>query len=83
MARLKRLVVPRVPHHVCHRVVAGGSAFVDAAGCFSMVTTERVVYDYTRGERNSPRAAVLDPATLEGKVYAQGLSGWNIPKPLA
>ena len=31
MARLKRLVVPRVPHHVCHRVVAGGSAFVDAA----------------------------------------------------
>lgn len=60
------------------------SAFVDAAGSFSMVTTERVVYDYTRGgERNSPRAAVLDPATLEGQVYAQGLGGWNIPKPLA
>lgn len=59
------------------------SAFVDAAGSFSMVTTERIIYDYTRGDANSPKAAVLDPATLEGQIYAQGLDGWNIPKPLA
>lgn len=31
MARLKRLVVPRLPHHVSQRVVAGGAAFIDAA----------------------------------------------------
>ena len=31
MARLKRLVVPRVPHHVSQRAVAGGAAFIDAA----------------------------------------------------
>jgi putative transposase len=31
MARLKRLVVPRIPHHVSQRVVAGGVAFVDPA----------------------------------------------------
>ncbi len=58
------------------------SHFVDPTESFSMVTTERVVYDYTRGERSSPRAAVLDPATLEGQIYAQGLSGWNVPRPL-
>lgn len=58
------------------------STFVDPAGSFSMVTTERIIYDYTHLERSSPRPAVLDPETLEGKIYAQGLSGWNIPKPL-
>lgn len=31
MARLKRLVVSGVPHHVSQRVVAGGAAFIDAA----------------------------------------------------
>ncbi|MFM9915487.1 MAG: transposase [Rhizobacter sp.] len=31
MARLKRLVVPRVPHLVAQRAVSGGSAFFDAA----------------------------------------------------
>lgn len=31
MARLTRLVVPRVPHHVSQRAVAGGAAFIDAA----------------------------------------------------
>jgi EthD domain len=55
--------------------------FVDRAGSFSMVTTERVVYDYTLGERSSPRAAVLDASSLEAAVFAQGLGGWNIPKP--
>ena len=61
---------------------ASEAEFVDPADSFSMVTTERVVYDYTLGERSSPRSAVLDPRSLEAAVYAQGLSGWNIPKPV-
>lgn len=61
---------------------ASEATFVDPADSFSMVTTERIIYDYTRAERSSPRSAVLDPETLEGKIYAHGLSGWNIPNPL-
>ncbi|MDE2372562.1 MAG: EthD domain-containing protein, partial [Burkholderiales bacterium] len=41
---------------------ASEAGFIDDAGSFSMVTTERVIYDYTRGAQSSPRAAVLDPA---------------------
>lgn len=64
-----------------HRAITDSEAgFVDAAGSFSMVTTERVIYDYTLGGRSSPKAAVLDPETLEGRIYAQGLSGWNVPR---
>lgn len=62
---------------------ASEAEFVEPEGSFSMVTTERVVYDYTRGADSSPPAAVLDPDTLEGRIYAQGLSHWNIPRPLA
>lgn len=63
-------------------LLASEAEFVDTAESFSMVTTERVVYDYTLGERSSPRPAVLDPSSLEAAVFAQGLSGWNVPKPL-
>lgn len=42
MARLKRLVVPRIPHHVSQRVVAGGSAFVDATDCEAFVSSLRL-----------------------------------------
>lgn len=63
-------------------LLASEAEFVDPAGSFSMVTTERVVYDYTLGERSSPKSAVLDPNSLEAAVFAQGLSGWNIPKPI-
>ncbi|MBX9794968.1 MAG: transposase [Burkholderiaceae bacterium] len=41
MARLKRLVVPRVPHHVSQRVVAGGVAFVDASDRQAFVSALR------------------------------------------
>ncbi len=63
-------------------LLASEAEFIDPDGTFSMVTTERVVYDYTLEEGGSPRAAVLDPASLEAAIFAQGLSGWNIPKPL-
>ncbi len=42
MARLKRLVVPGVPHHVSQRVVAGGAAFVDAADHQAFVAALRL-----------------------------------------
>ena len=53
--------------------------FVDPEGSFSMVTTERVIFDYTLGERSSPRAAILNPCSLEAAVFRQGLRGWNHP----
>jgi hypothetical protein len=55
-----------------------GDAPVDPAGSFSMVVTERVVYDYTLGDASSPAPAVLDPESLEACVDAQGYSGWNL-----
>jgi EthD domain-containing protein len=63
-------------------LLASEADFVDHAGSFAMVTTERIVYDYTLGPRSSPRPAVLDPSSLEAAVFAQGLGGWNIPKPV-
>lgn len=53
--------------------------FIAAGETFSMVTTERVIYDYTLGERSSPKPAVFDPDSLEAAVYRQGLNGWNLP----
>lgn len=50
------------------------SGFVDPAGSFSMVTTERVVYDYTLGAASSATAAVLNPDSLEAAVYRQELA---------
>jgi hypothetical protein len=55
------------------------AGFVDASGSFSMVTTERLIYDYTLGAASSPTAAVLNPHSLEAAIYAQGLGGWNVP----
>jgi hypothetical protein len=52
---------------------------IDPAGSFSLVTTERVVYDYTLGAESSPSPAVLDPASLEARVDAQKYAGWNVP----
>jgi EthD domain len=59
--------------------VLSGDAPVDPAGSFSMVVTERVVYDYTLGDGSSPRPAVLDPDSLEAHVDAQRYEGWNVP----
>jgi len=52
---------------------------VDPAGSFSLVVTERVVYDYTLGQESSPAPAVLDPESLEARVDAQRYAGWNVP----
>jgi EthD domain len=56
-----------------------GDAPVDPAGSFSMVVTERVVYDYTLGADSSPTPAVLDPGSLEAHVDAQKYRDWNVP----
>jgi hypothetical protein len=63
---------------VCAAVLAE-DAPVDPAGSFSMVVTERVVYDYTLGDESSPAPAVLDSASLEAHVDAQRYAGWNVP----
>ena len=55
------------------------AAPVDPAGSFSLVVTERVVYDYTLGADSSPLPAVLDPASLEADLDAQKYRGWNVP----
>jgi hypothetical protein len=57
---------------------AGYDAFV-AADAFSMVTTERVVYDFITPGHISPKASVLVPGTLEYAVDKQGYTGWNVP----
>lgn len=63
--------------------IRGGMAeFVDMENSFSMVTTERVVYDFVTPTELSPPPAVLNPDSLEARVVAQGYRGWNIPKPV-
>jgi hypothetical protein len=56
-----------------------GDSVVDPVGSFSMVTMERVIYDYTRGADSSPAPAVLDPGSLEAAIDAQAYQGWNVP----
>ena len=63
------------------RVFDSDRSLTAESGSFSMVTTERVVFDYTTPGRQSPRPAVLTPGTLEALVDAQGYSGFNIPRP--
>lgn len=58
---------------------ASEAGFVAPAKSFSMVTTERVIYDYTLGDKSSPPPAVLNPDSLEAAIYHQGLRDWNIP----
>jgi hypothetical protein len=61
-------------------IVASDRELTDEAS-FSMVTTERVVFDYVTPGRQTPKAAVLTPGTLEALIDAQGYTGFNIPKP--
>jgi EthD domain-containing protein len=51
------------------------------ASSFSMVATERVVFDYVTPGLQTPKAAVLTPGTLEALIDAQGYSGFNVPRP--
>ena len=50
------------------------------SGSFSMVTTERVVFDYVTPGRQTPRPAVLTPGTLESLIDAQGYAEFNVPR---
>jgi hypothetical protein len=63
------------------RVKSSDSRLTAESGCFSMVTTERVVFDYVTPGRQTPRAAVLTPGTLEALIDAQGYAEFNVPKP--
>ncbi len=57
---------------------AGYETFADD-DTFSMVTTERVVYDFITPGHVSPQASVLTPGTLEYQVDKHGYYGWNVP----
>jgi hypothetical protein len=46
---------------------------------FSMVATERVVFDFVTPGHVSPEPAVLQAGTLEALVDAQGYTGWWVP----
>ena len=46
---------------------------------YSMVTTERVVFDWVTPGHISPQPAVLQAGSLEASVDAQGYSGWSVP----
>jgi hypothetical protein len=61
--------------------IGASYAALTAAGSFSMVTTERVVFDYVTAGRQTPKPAVLTPGTLEWMIDQQGYAGFNIPKP--
>ncbi len=65
------------------KIKASSDRLFDAANTFTMVTTERVLYDYTVPGKESPRAAVLNPASLEAQILKDGLGDWHIPKPPA
>ena len=43
------------------------------------LTSGDVVYDFTHPTNPSPKPAVLDPASLEALVDAQGYRDWNVP----
>jgi len=50
--------------------------FIDPGQTFSMVTSERVVFDYTLGEKSSPRPAIENPESLEAAILRQGFGNW-------
>jgi len=57
---------------------ASYEGFVDD-GTYSMVVTERVVFDWVTPGHVSPQAAVLQEGSLEAVVDAQGYTGWWVP----
>ncbi len=56
-------------------------AKLSSVGSFSMVTTERVVFDNVTPGRQTPKPAVLTPGTLEYLLDSQGYTEFNVPKP--
>jgi hypothetical protein len=64
---------------VMARIRQSDERLVADEGTFSMVTTERVVYDDTAPGNESPKPAVLRPGSLEAQIDAQGYEHWNDP----
>jgi|HubBroStandDraft_1064217.scaffolds.fasta_scaffold09833_7 hypothetical protein len=60
--------------------IAASEKSLTNGGSFSMVTTERVVFDCVTSGRQTPKPAVLTPGTLEALIDAQGYGGFNVPK---
>jgi hypothetical protein len=54
------------------------AAFADSQS-YSMVTTERVVFDFVTPGHISAQPAVLQDGSLEAAVDAQGYIGWQVP----
>lgn len=61
-------------------IKASAAALVAEEGTFAMVTTERVIYDYSVPGRESPTPAVFDPKSLEASIDKHGYKNWHIPK---
>lgn len=59
-------------------LLASYAGFADER-TYSMVTTERVVFDFVTPGHISPRPAVLQAGSLEALVDAQGYAGWWLP----
>jgi hypothetical protein len=76
---LHDLAVLRNDAQAYREIRSMASKFVAAEGTFSMVTTERVIYDYSVPGRASPVPAVLRSGTLESLIDAQGYKSWNLP----
>lgn len=61
------------------RLLEAGEGLLDTAGSFSIVATERVVFDFVTPGEISPTPAIQDPESLESRAIAQGFRGWNVP----
>jgi hypothetical protein len=66
--------------HAFADIRSAAAKFVAAEGTFSMVTTERVIYDYSVPGKESPLPAVLRSGTLESLIDAHGYKSWNVPR---
>jgi hypothetical protein len=76
---LNDLAVLRNDAEAYSEIRSAASKIVADEGTFSMVTTERVIYDYSVPGKESPLPAVLRSGTLEGLIDAQGYKSWNLP----
>jgi EthD domain len=75
------LVKLRRDPSVLASISTAAAPIIDPAGSFSMVTTERVVFDFATPGEISPPAAIRNPDSLEARAVAQGWKDWNVPKP--
>jgi hypothetical protein len=84
-AGMEEIWLPSVPDiaRLCRgerraELLASYASFAGAE-TFSMVVTERVVFDFVTPGHVSPQPAILDPDSLEAAINLQGYRGWNVP----